>query len=61
MNYAVNPLSIQFVSDDPEKSVQTFLLTAAVRLVTSITFFIISSWLIGCRYALQTREHDFSS
>jgi len=52
MNYAVNSLSIQFVSDDPEKSVQTFLLTAAVRLVTSITFFIISSWLIGCRYAL---------
>ena len=53
---------IQFVSDDPERSVVTFLLTAAVRATsqaeTDHTSAADPLCEPGCRYVIQTRKHD---
>lgn len=50
----------QFVSDDPEKSVETFLLTAAVR-VLRISIDSTLTCLLGYRHVVQTRQHHLCS
>ena len=48
---------IQFVSDDPEKSIKTFLLTAAVRFMP-IIFVTLLTPLAGHWHAFQARQYD---
>lgn len=50
----------QFVSDDPEKSVITFLLTASVGTTTTCSIHASTHLTPGYRHAIQTWEHHLS-
>ena len=51
-------LLAKFVSDDPEKSVMTFLLTAAVSYTVVRSYVDTNMIHAGHRHAVQTRQHD---
>lgn len=53
---AVLKYIVEFVSDDPEKSIKTFLLTAAVSPFLVMTVGELT--VIGHRHALQTWEYN---